>query len=122
MVKMDSQTTDEPNNKSQADKLWNWHPDLPISISSIFVFPPNLYSIAKSLASTWLVLSGRVVILIASIVSWLFFHPTLEQCVDFKSGWIFEIYARNLIIITLFAGGLHLLLLHIQDAGEYPTI
>ena len=108
MVKMDSQTTDEPNNKSQADKLWNWHPDLPISISSIFVFPPNLYSIAKSLASTWLVLSGRVVILIASIVSWLFFHPTLEQCVDFKSGWIFEIYARNLIIMMLFAGGLHL--------------
>ena len=74
-----------------------------------FLFvPPNLYSIAKSLASTWLVLSGRVVILIASIVSWLFFHPTLEQCVDFKSGWIFEIYARNSIIITLFAGGLHL--------------
>ena len=104
---MDSKTTDKLNKKNQADKVWNWHPDVPISITSVFGFPPNIYLIVKALASTWFVLSGRVIILIASIVSWLFFHPTLEQCVDFKSGWIFEIYIRNFFLITLFAGGLH---------------
>ena len=105
---MDPKTTDKLNKKSQADKVWNWHPDVPISVTSVFGFPPNIYLIVKALASTWLVLSGRVIILMASIVSWLFFHPTLEQCVDFKSGWIFEIYVRNFFLITLFAGGLHL--------------
>lgn len=62
----------------------------------------------KWLIGGWFPLSERLIILLLSVVSWLFFHPTLERCRVLAPDWIAQIYLRNLVLMLLVAGGLHL--------------
>ena len=89
-------------------KVWHWHPDLPLRNARIFTWPPNPLLAIKLIASYWLSLSGRVVILLVAIASWLLFQSSLGAAVDFEFGWIAHIYLRNLTLLVVFATGLHL--------------
>ena len=103
---------------TQSSKTWNWAPDLPIEGQSVFMFPPNPWVILRVLSSVWLTISGRVVILLTACISWLFFTPPLTQCVNLELGWVGYIYARNLSLMVLFAGGLHLYFYTFKMQGE----
>ena len=103
---------------TQSSKTWNWAPNLPIAGQSVFVFPPNPWVILKVLSSVWLTVSGRVVILLTACISWLFFTPPLAQCIDLELGWVLHIYARNLCLMILFAGGLHLYFYTFKIQGD----
>ena len=35
-------------------------------------------------------------------------QPALERCIEFRADWILQMYARNLGLMLLVAGGLHL--------------
>ena len=41
-------------------------------------------------------------------LSWLYLHPALERCAELRADWILQTYARNLGLMLLVAGGLHL--------------
>jgi sterol desaturase/sphingolipid hydroxylase (fatty acid hydroxylase superfamily) len=43
-----------------------------------------------------------------AVLAWLFFTPSLAQTATFKVGWIAEIYLRDVVLLILVAGGLHL--------------
>jgi sterol desaturase/sphingolipid hydroxylase (fatty acid hydroxylase superfamily) len=102
-------TASKPQNERRsADRSWHWHPDLPLKNSPVFDWPPNPITIVKTLASYWFALTARVVIVVTALISWFYLQPALEQCVDFAPGWILQMYARNLSLILLVAGGMHL--------------
>ena len=102
--------TDQPNETgAQAKrKVWHWHPELPITNAKIFVWPPRPLTIFKILASYWLRLTGRVVILLTAILSWIYFQPLLATAVNFEVEWVAHIYLRNLGLFVFFATALHL--------------
>jgi len=52
-----------------------------------------------------------------AVVSWLFFTPGLARTVRFEVGWIAEIYLRNIALLILVAGGLHLRLYITKGQG-----
>ena len=111
--------TDRPEKKPRAArKTWNWHPDLPIENAPIFVWPPKPLKALASLASNWIELTGRVFITITAIVSWFYFHPALERSTEFAAGWMAEIYLRNLCLIVLVAGVLHLYFFSYAKQGD----
>lgn len=87
---------------------WNWLPQLPIPYSPLFFWPPRPLRALKWFAASWLPLSDKVIFVLIAAVSWAYFQPALERCVAFDLGWIGEIYARNMVIMLLGAGGLHL--------------
>ena len=87
---------------------WNWLPRLPIEYSPLFVWPPHPVLVVRWFFRTWLPLSDKVIFVLLAVVSWLFFHPALEQCEAFEFGWIAQIYIRNMGLMFLVAGGLHL--------------
>lgn len=89
-------------------RAWNWHPELPIENDPLFAWPPDPVRIAKAFAANWLALTARVFILATSLVSWFYLQPALERCVEFEFGWMAQMYARNLGLMLLVAGGLHL--------------
>ena len=62
----------------------------------------------KWLIGGWFPISERAIILVLAIASWTWFHPSLERCREFSADWIAEIYVRNLALMFLVAGGLHL--------------
>ena len=46
----------------QPDPKWDYHPNVPLVNSPTFSWPPNPVVIVKSIASNWIELTGRVVI------------------------------------------------------------
>jgi lathosterol oxidase len=50
----------------------------------------------------------RIYVLGLSLVIWNLFSPALQRCQQFSADWIAEIWLRNLVVILLVAGGLHL--------------
>ena len=107
MQDSDESVTDQPDLPAKGDRTWNWHPDLPLVNARIFIWPPNPLTITKTIASYWLAMTGRVVILAISLLCWIFVHPDIEACVNLEFGWIAQIYLRNLALLVVVAGGLH---------------
>ena len=87
---------------------WHYTPEFPLETSPYFRWPLDIRAILKWAVSGWLPLSERLIILILSVVSWAFFHPALKRCHEFAPGWIGEIFLRNLVLIFIVAGSLHL--------------
>ncbi len=56
----------------------------------------------------WFPLSERLIILVISILSWTYLHPALDRCREFSMDWIALVLIRNLALMILVAGGLHL--------------
>lgn len=102
-----STTRSEKKPKKSARSAWHYTPNLPITTSPYFDWPPNIPAVFKWMVSGWFPLSERLIILLLALLSSLLFHPSLERCVDFSFSWIAQIYIRNLTLMILVAGGLH---------------
>ena len=55
---------------------------------------------------------------VVAIVAWMYFTPGLDRTVSFSIGWIAEIYLRNVVLLILIAGGLHLRLYMAKGQGQ----
>lgn len=87
---------------------WNHTPELPIPVSPLWQWPPKPLKVLKWYADGWFFLTINMGILALAWVSYLWFSPTLAQAATLSPGWVALIFLRNLILITLIAGGLHL--------------
>lgn len=96
---------------------WQHSPELPIENGPLFTWPPNPMKIIKWYLSVWVALTERMFIVGIAFFCWFFLQPALERCVTFEFGWMFEIYARNLGLTVLLAGGLHLYFYTFQKQG-----
>ena len=92
----------------QRRKQWNYRPELPIKVSPLFRLPWHPMEIIRWIIGSWLPISERLLVLGLALISWIFLHPSLERCKDFEVGWIALIFLRNLGLMFLVAGGLHL--------------
>lgn len=92
----------------QARKMWNYLPELPIQVSPYFRKPFNVLNIIKWMFASWFPVSDRLVVLLLASLSLIFFTPDIATTKDLSFGWISQIYIRNVILLTLVAGGLYL--------------
>ena len=99
-----------PKGQSKFARQWNYRPDGPISTSPLFTIPLNPKMILQWFASRWLRLGENLILVILATITWYYFQPTLEQTATLAPGWIAYMFVRNLILITVVAGGLHFLL------------
>ncbi|MFK7940860.1 MAG: sterol desaturase family protein [Roseovarius sp.] len=100
----------DPNTAPMIRKGWNHAPDAPVRLSPLFAWPPNPRAIADWLRVSWAMMTARVIILGISVLCWFFLQPALERCKTFRWDWMLEIWARNMGLMVLVAGGLHLVL------------
>jgi sterol desaturase/sphingolipid hydroxylase (fatty acid hydroxylase superfamily) len=91
-----------------ADGAWNWHPSVPIEYAPLYSWPINFAKISTWFALSWFPMSVNFLVAMISVATWFYTQPALERCVSFEFGWIFQIFARNLMLLVLVAGGLHL--------------
>jgi len=70
------------------------------------------------LARTWFPITERVVVLGIALVTWFYLTPALARCREFAAGWIAEVYLRNLGLMIVVAGGLHLYLYTFSKQGK----
>jgi sterol desaturase/sphingolipid hydroxylase (fatty acid hydroxylase superfamily) len=110
---MSAHDSAEPAASTGATKFaaeWNWRPLQPVELSPLFVWPIRPLGVLKWIAASWFALTERLVIVLLAFVTWFWLQPALERCVSFELGWIAQIYGRNLGLMVLVAGGLHLYL------------
>ena len=85
----------QPANLPQPSPMWDRPVRLQVILKAIFghdgiLWPKNLVYMG------------------IAVVAWLFLTPSLERTATFQVGWIAEIYLRNVALLVLIAGGLHL--------------
>ena len=95
---------------------WAWHPPLPLGEVPVLVWPP------RPLAALRFLVSRKNLQLLLpywalATVTWLFLQPALERCVTLRLDWILEMYGRNMALMFLVAGGLHLYLFTFKRQG-----
>ena len=86
---------------------WHYHPDLPIGNNPLFEFPWSLRKIIAYHRDYWLTLSEVSFFLILALLGWQFHQATLSVPETLSFGFFGQIYARNLLITLIVAGGLH---------------
>ena len=97
---------------------WAWHPPLPIEYAPFFVWPPRPVEALKWFFSVALMWSLLMPLAALAVVTWFYLQPALERCVEFRADWIVQMYARNLAVIVLVAGGLHLFFYAFKGQGS----
>ncbi len=101
-------------------KRRNWHftPELPLKQAPYFERPFSLLDSLKYLFNVWHPLRLRFMMLLLAIAAWTWFTPALERAEEFQLDWMLEIGLRNLVIVLVVAGGLHLLLYTFKSQGD----
>ena len=94
--------------QEQKNATWNYHPDTPIKVSPLFSWPPNPFAWIKWISKYWLAVSSITLELLAAFIIYQWFQPSWESMQTLSLNWVVLIWIRNLILLTLFAGSLHL--------------
>jgi len=103
---------------ADASREWHHHPDLPLPLTPIFDWPPRPLAALRWLADSWLTISMVLVELALAVIVYAWFHPEPEAMRTLAPGWIGQIWARNMILMLLVAGGLHLWLCRFRGQGR----
>ena len=111
-------TLEEASDAGTSRRGWHFTPELPIRPAPFYDRPMNLGKVARYVASGWSPFGERFYFLLVAIGIWTFFSPSLERTVEFRLDWILEIWVRNLALITIVAGGLHLYLYTFRKQGD----
>ena len=113
-------TTDAVAADAKPKKRRNWHfvPDVPIRQASYFERPFSVADSLKYLFEIWRPFNQRFLLLLLAIAAWTWFTPSLERAQDFRLDWMLEIGLRNLVIVLIVAGGLHLWLFTFKGQGD----
>lgn len=114
-----SSTAPQSNTKrNSANKRWHYTPDLPLKQAPYFEWPLSVTESLKYLFKIWRPFNQRFLLLLLAIAIWTWFTPSLERAQEFQWDWMLEIGLRNLVIVLIVAGGLHLLLYTFKAQGN----
>ena len=87
---------------------WAWHPPLPLEGVPVFVWPPRPMAALRYLASLAFLGSVIAPFTATAAFAWFYLQPALARCAEFRADWLLQMYGRNLALMLLVAGGLHL--------------
>ena len=97
---------------------WNHLPPVPIKVSPFFTWPLRPMDMLAWVWNSWFLITERLLIVGVAFASFYWFQPPLEQSKSFAFGWIAEMYLRNLVLMSLVAGGLHLYFYSFTKQGQ----
>ena len=89
-------------------KGWNHTPNVPLQVSPFFCWPPRPVEMVKWIFNSWFFVTEKLILVGIAFISFYWFQPPLEVTRTLAFGWVAEMFIRNVILMTLVAGGLHL--------------
>ncbi|MEM7293319.1 MAG: sterol desaturase family protein [Pseudomonadota bacterium] len=96
---------------SPADRFnrqWHYRPETPIRVSPVFSWPPQPISVLRWFAVRWAGITENTILTVVALLAWFYVQPSMEEAKTFAWDWIGEMYLRNLVLMVIVAGGLHL--------------
>lgn len=107
---MEHMNQDSKSVESQFARQWHHRPATAIQTSPLFAWPPKPLAAARWIAGRWFVLGENLILVGLAVITWAYLQPSLEVTKTLHWDWIAQMFARNIVLITLVAGGLHLAL------------
>ena len=96
-----------------------WRPESPIVSAPINRWPPDFRALERwFLGFPGYVAPNNVVWLAAALVTWTWLTPALADMANLEVWWIALLLARNLALVLLLFGGLHLYLYVFKRQGN----
>ena len=100
-----------------AKTAWLWQPPLPIKSAPLFAWPPQPVALAKYLVSPFFLWSLIIPFGALATLTWYYLQPPLAMSVTWQVDWVLWVFARNLGLMVVVAGGLHLFFYTFQRQG-----
>ena len=107
-----------PNSESAFERQWCHRPRVPIQVSPFFTWPLHPSDALRWVAQRWFRLAENSILVVIATLSWLWFQPSLEEAKTLEAGWILQMYVRNLALLLVVAGGLHVFLYTKHTQGK----
>lgn len=99
-------------------KGWNHQPETPLTVSPLFQWPLRPLEVLRWIWNSWFLISERLILVAVAFIAVTWFQPPLEETRTLAFGWIFEMWLRNMVLMTLVAGGLHLYFYSYTKQGQ----
>lgn len=99
-------------------KGWNHIPPVPLKVSPFFSWPPKPLDMLTWIWNSWFLITERLIIVGIAFVSFYWFQPSLEVTKTLAFGWIAEMFIRNIVLMSVVAGGLHLYFYSFTKQGK----
>lgn len=119
-IDRDRMSTQDNPLEAGRSREWNWHPELPVAVNPAFSWPPRPAATVRWFVGNWFPVSEYLVYALLAFATWAWLQPSLEAARTLHWGWVVQIWLRNLILMVLFAQGLHVWLYSLKrQADEY---
>lgn len=86
----------------------SWNHRGPVVFSPLFDWPPNPRAFVLALTKRWVTLSRNALFLIVAWLVYRYFLPDLSSMRSLSIEWALPAFLRNLLLMTVITGGLHL--------------
>lgn len=110
---------DTPTAQGALARQWHYRPDTPIQVSPFFRRPFSLRQMADWVSARWLRVAENSILLGIATFCWIYLQPPLEDTKEFAVDWIAAMYVRNLVLMAIVAGGLHLYFYTFQRQRDF---
>lgn len=97
---------------------WNHTPQVPLKVSPFFTWPLRPIEMLRWLWNGWFLITERLILVGIAFATLIWTQPSLEVTQSLAPGWIAQIWVRNLVLMTVVAGGLHLYFYHWRKQGD----
>ena len=97
---------------------WHFHPDLPVGHAPYWHWPPKPVTLLKWIWQNYLQVSDRSIYLLLAFVVAFWLQPVTDGQAELAPGWMLHVLARNLVLLGVVAGGLHLWFYGIDGQGK----
>ena len=96
-----------------------WQPDEMPDAVVVWAWPPQPLKLLKWIVSyPGFILPWNAIIVGLTVAMWAWLTPELSRMVTFRIDWIAEIYFRNLALLVVWTGALHLWLYRFRSQGD----
>jgi lathosterol oxidase len=99
-------------------KGWNHHPKVPLKVSPFFTWPLRPADMVKWIWNSWLWISEKLILVGLAFMSFYWFQPSQEEAKTLAFAWVAQIYVRNLVLLFVVAGVLHLYFYAFSKQGQ----
>ncbi|MEM6465653.1 MAG: sterol desaturase family protein [Pseudomonadota bacterium] len=99
-------------------KGWNHMPKTPLTVSPLFQWPIRPLAVMRWFWNSWFLLSEKLILIAVAFASVAWFQPPLEETRTLAFDWIAQLYVRNLVLMFVVAGGLHLYFYTFTKQGQ----
>mgnify|MGYP001223717651 FL=1 len=107
---------DKGENNSKGRETWNHKTS--VTFSPLFNWPPNPKASFIALTKRWVTVSRNVLFLLVAWLVYRYFLPNFSQMQSLSLGWIWPIFLRNILLMLVITGGLHLYFYTFRGQGK----